>query len=172
MFGKQNQLQCLYWWWDDKLYFESNKCLGKLYHHLWGEISLSLITKISVYQSVMVPTILFVSESWNPYQNHINKPALFYKNCLCSIYAEQFTDCSIALDKIQYLQSQLRRAVHIIRMSDKRIPIYFQYSQLNNCPWNVSRPLSHFKGKLKYNFKTINSLLLSLNTTPLTVIKE
>ena len=116
----------------------------------WDVGKISLKTKISVYRAVVLTTLLYGSETWTPYRTHINQLDIFHKRCLRSIcgYTWQdkisnlylFTKCGIGGIESFLMQSQLRWAGHVIRMSDDRIPKILTYSQLYHGKPNVGRP--------------------------------
>ena len=54
------------------------------------------------------------------------------------------------------MQSQLRWAGHVIRMSDERIPKVLMYSQLDSGHSNVGRPWLWYKDKFKSNLAAVS----------------
>ena len=54
------------------------------------------------------------------------------------------------------MQSQLRWAGHVIRMSDERIPKVLMYGQLDSGHRNVGRPWLGYKDKLKSNLAAVS----------------
>ena len=145
---------------------KATQAFGKLRHRLWDERGISLKTKIGVYKAVVLTTLLYGSESWTLYRTHIKQLDVFHKRCLRSICgytlenrvpnADLFLKCQIGGIETFLLQSQLRWAGHVLRMSDDRIPKILMYSQLNDGKRNIGRPWLRYKDKLKYNLKALH----------------
>ena len=128
---------------------------GKLWHHLWDERGISLRTKIGVYIAVVLTTLLYGSESWPSFKRTTN-------SSMCSINvfhklsnADLLAKCKIGGIETFLLQSQLKWAGHVIRISDNRIHKILMYSQLSDGKCNVARPLLWYKDKLKGNLRSL-----------------
>lgn len=138
---------------------------GKLRHRLWNDRGISLRTKVCVYKAVVLTTLLYGSESWTVYRNHIQKLDVFHKNCLRTICgvtlsnrmsnSDLFMRCGIGGIESFLMQSQLRWAGHVLRMDDDRIPKQLMYGEFYSGQRNVGRPLLRFKDKLKMNLTSI-----------------
>ena len=46
----------------------------RLHGSVWGRSGISLDTKLKVYRSVVLPTLLYACENWTVYQRHAKKP--------------------------------------------------------------------------------------------------
>ena len=55
---------------------------GKLTKRLWSERGVRLVTKINVYCTVVLPTLLYGCEAWTPYRRHIRRLNQFHMRCL------------------------------------------------------------------------------------------
>ena len=145
---------------------KATTAFGKLRHRLWNERGIKLDTKIQVYKAVVLPTLLYGSEFWTPYRTHTNQLDTFHKGCLRTICGytpedkisnvDLFTKCIIGSTETFLMQSQLRWAGHVIRMSDDRIPNVLMYSQLDSGKRDVGRPWLRYKDKLKSNLTAVN----------------
>ena len=64
---------------------KASSAFGKFQQRLWKSHDVSLPTKIMVYKAVVVPTLLYSSETWTPYRHHINLLNAFHMRLLRSI---------------------------------------------------------------------------------------
>ena len=145
---------------------KATSAFGKLRHRLWNEVGIKLDTKIQVYKAVVLTMLLYGLESWTPYRSHINQLDVFHKGCLRTICGYTLEDkisnadllekCKIGGIETFLIQSQLRWAGHVIRMSDERISKVLMYSQLDSGRRNVGRPWLRYKDKLKSNLSAVN----------------
>ena len=119
-----------------------------------------------VYRAVVIPTLLYGSETWTPYKVLIKRMDAFHMRSLRQICRIKWTDkipnyivlkkCNIDGIESFLMRNQLRWVGHTTRMADERIPKMLLYGQLNNAPRKVGRPLLRFKDKLKSNLKTLD----------------
>ena len=58
----------------------------------YGSHSLRLSTKIQVYRTVVVPTLLYGAETWVLYRNQIRLLERFHQRCLRSILGIKWQD--------------------------------------------------------------------------------
>ena len=119
-----------------------------------------------VYKAVVIPTLLYGSETWTPYKELIKKMDSFHLRSLRQICRIKWTDkipnytvlqkCNIDGIETFMMKNQLRWVGHTTRMSDERIPKMLLYGELSNAPRKVGRPLLRFKDKLKSNLKALD----------------
>ena len=64
----------------------------RLSKRVWQSEALHLSTKIQVYRAVVVPTLLYGTETWAIYQKQIRLPKQFHQRCLCSILGIKWQD--------------------------------------------------------------------------------
>ena len=65
---------------------------GRLRSRLWNKHDISLPTKIMVYKAVVIPTLLYGSETWTPYRELIKKMDSFHLRSLRQICRIKWTD--------------------------------------------------------------------------------
>ena len=144
---------------------KASAAFGRLRHRLWKDRGVRLKTKIDVYHSVVIPTLLYASETWTLYRKQIKMLDSFHMRCLRSILGVSWQDRmpnNVVLAKCfstgiehMLIKSQLRWIGHVVRMSDDRIPKYLLYGQCSSGSRKVGRPLLRYKDKIKANIKTL-----------------
>ena len=112
----------------DNCLSKASSSFGRLSKKVWQSHSLRLSTKIPVYRTVVVPTLLYGAETWVLYWKQIRLLEQFRQRCLCSILSIKWQDHvpnedvlkRASLPSIQsiLLQVQLRWAGHVTRMED------------------------------------------------------
>ena len=63
-----------------------------LQHRLWSKRGMRLNTKIQVYRTVVVSTLLYESETWTTYRDHLKNPERFHMRCLRKICGVRWID--------------------------------------------------------------------------------
>ena len=58
----------------------------------WKDHGIRLDTKIQVYRTAILSSLLYGSEAWTPYRRHINKLDNFHMNCLRRISNTRWQD--------------------------------------------------------------------------------
>ena len=71
---------------------KANCAFGRLYKRVWNNKHLRIKTKISVYRAVVLTTLLYGSESWVTYRNHIKLLKRFHQHCLRTILNIHWSD--------------------------------------------------------------------------------
>ena len=102
--------------------------------------SLRLSTKIQVYRTIVVPTLLYGAETWALYREQIRLLERFHQRCLRSIFGIKWRDhvsneevlkrANLPSIESILLQVQLRWTGHITRMEDARMPKAVFFSEL------------------------------------------
>ena len=115
---------------------------GKLQRRLWSEHSVSLPIKITVYQAVVLSSLLYGCESWVLYQRSLCKLDEFHMRCKRRIAGIKWQDrvpntevlhlCGITGIEAFLLQAQFRWVGHVVRMQDDCIPKQILYGQLSS----------------------------------------
>ena len=66
---------------------KAGTAFGQLSRRLWKDRGIRLDTKIQVYQTAILSSLLYGSETWTPYRRHVKKLDNFHMN----LYAESQT---------------------------------------------------------------------------------
>ena len=121
---------------------KANSTFGRLYKRVWNNKHLRIITKISVYRAVVLTTLLYGSEFWVTYRNHINLLERFHQRCLRTILNIHWSDyitniivlerADITSIEAMLLKIQLCWAGHVARMEDHRLPKIIFYGELSS----------------------------------------
>nr|AOE48155.1 hypothetical protein [Eumigus monticolus] len=142
-------------------------CAGASFARLRSRVfdnrDLNVATKILVYNSVVVPTLLYGSETWTCYRRHLKKLEQYHQRCLRRIlrvtWQDRRTNTSI-LEETQttsvetvILRRQLRWTGHVIRMPNNRIPKKMFYSELTEGKRCVGGQRKRYRDVLKANMK-------------------
>ena len=119
---------------------EASSSFERLLKRVWQSHSLRLSTKIQVYRAVVVPTVLYIAETWVLYRKQIRLLERFHQRYLRSILGIKWQDHvsneevleRASLPSIEFilLKVQLRWAGHVIRMEDFRMPKAVFFSKL------------------------------------------
>ena len=143
---------------------KASAIFGRLPHRLWSDHGIPLSTKIGVYRTVVLTTLLYGSESWTWYRRHVQKRNQFHLKCLRKICGISWKDritnttvlerCEIGGIEALLIRGQLRWAGHLTRMEENRIPKALFYGELL-VGGQRSRGDQHkrYKDVLKYNLK-------------------
>ena len=124
---------------------------------------ISQSTKLKVYRAVVLPSLLYGSETWTAYARHSRQLNSFHLRCLRKLlhvnWREHIPDTEILdrakMDSIYAVQmkSQLRWAGHVARMPDDRLPKQIFFGELCKGARAQGRPLLRYKDTLKATLK-------------------
>ncbi len=145
---------------------KGSSAFGRLHTSVWKRKGLCLSTKLKVYKAVVLPTLLYASETWTVYQRQAKKLNHFHMTCLRKImnvkWQDKVPDTEV-LAKAQVpsiftmlMQSQLRWAGHVYRMSDSRLPKRLLYGELLNGKRSQGGQKLRFKDTLKKSLKAFD----------------
>ena len=136
---------------------------GKLRKRVFDDHDIRTSTKIKVYQAVVLPTLLYGSETWTTYRRNINALEKFHQRSLRSIlkitWEDRRTNTSILEEahctsiEAMLINNQLRWAGHVVRMADTRLPKQIFYSELSEGTRSLGKPKKRYKDNLKDNMK-------------------
>ena len=97
---------------------------------IWDRSGIRLDTKLKVYRSVVLPTLLYACETWTVYQRHAKSLNHFHTSCLRKLlkikWQDRIPDTEVlkraGMQSIHTLlkSAQLRRTGHVTRMPDER----------------------------------------------------
>ena len=142
---------------------KASAAFGRLRGSIWDRSGIRLDTKLKVYRSVVLPTLLYICKSLTVYQRHAKRLNHFHISCLSKLlkikWQDRIPDTEVL--KRARMQSvhtllklaQLRWTGHATRMPDERLPKKILYGELQ-----VGK-LSHGGQKKRYK----NILKASLN---------
>ena len=161
---------------DNKLAM-ANCAFGRLYKRVWNNNQLRIKMKITVYRAVVLTTLVYGSESWVTYWNHLKLLERFHQRCLRTILNIHWSDyitnlivleqADITSIEAMLLKIQLRWAGHVSSMEDHRLPKIILYGELSAGLRNRGAPKQHYKNTLKKSLGACN--ISHLEWTPLTV---
>ena len=136
---------------------------GKLRKRVFDKHELELDTKIRVYQAVIIPTLLYGSETWTSYRYQVKQLEKFHQRYLRSImnikwydrvtYAAVLDRASLTSIDAILQQHRLRWYGHMVRTDAQRLPKQLLFSQLSTGPRRVGAPKKRYKDALKRTFK-------------------
>ena len=65
---------------------------GRLRGSIWDRSGIRLYTKLKVYRSVVLPTLLYACETWTIYQRHARRLNNFHTSCLRKLLKIKWQD--------------------------------------------------------------------------------
>ena len=141
----------------------ASSSFGKLRTRVFENHDIRTQTKMMVYSSVVLPTLLYASEAWTTYRRHIKTLEKFHQRCIRKIlkikWQDHRTNDSVLEEsnclsiEALIIKNQLRWAGHVVRMKDTSIPKQIFYSELSEGSRRVGRQKKRFKDCLKENMK-------------------
>ena len=136
---------------------------GRLRSRVWERRGISQKTKLQVYKAVVLPSLLYGSETWTVYARHARQLNSFHLRCLRKLlnvnWSDHIPDTEILdranMDSIYavLMKSQLRWAGHVARMPDDRLPKQIFFGELCEGARPQGRPLLRYKDTLKSTLK-------------------
>ncbi len=141
----------------------ANASFGKLKNRVFNNRDLRPDTKILVYRTVVLTTLLYSSESWVTYRHHLKELEKFHQRSLrfilniswesmrSNISVLEQAGCSSI--EAMIIRNQLRWAGHVVRMKETALPKRIFYSDLTEGNRLVGRPLKRYKDLVKDNLK-------------------
>lgn len=141
----------------------ANASFGKLKGRVFNNRNLHLETKIMVYRTVVLTTLLYSSECWVTYRCHLKELEKFHQRSLRFILNISWEDMCSNVSVLEragclsieamVIRNQLRWAGHVVRMKETALPKRIFYSDLTEGKRQVGRPLKRYKDLLKDNLK-------------------
>ena len=143
---------------------KASSAFGALTSKLWNVRGIRCETKLAVYHAVVLPTLMYASETWTYYRRHLRQLDRFHISCLRQILNIRWQDRIANVEVLQraktvgmealLMKSKLRWAGHVVRMDDNRIPKQVFYSQLKNGKRRPGGQLLRYKDGLKNTLKS------------------
>ncbi|XP_063589627.1 uncharacterized protein LOC134766625 [Penaeus indicus] len=145
---------------------KASSTFGRLRNNVWERRGISLQTKLKVYRTIILTTLLYGCEAWTMYRRHERQVNHFHLSCLRNLlhirWQDKVPDTEVLkqanLPSITTVirKSQLRWAGHVSRMSDHRIPKQLFYGELCQGKRRVGGQRKRYKDSLKVSFKDFN----------------
>ena len=126
---------------------KASAAFGRLRRIIWDQSGIRLDTKLKLYRSVVLPTLLYACETPPVYKRHAKRLNHFHTSCrrklLKTKWQERVPDTEVlkraGMQSVHTLLkfAHLRWTGHIIRMSDERLPKKILYGELRRktLPW-------------------------------------
>ena len=140
---------------------KASAAFGRLRGSIWDRSGIRLDTKLKVYRSVVLPTLLCACETWTVYQRHAKRLNHFHISCLRKLLTIRWRNRipNTEVLKRAGMQSvhsllklaQLRWTGHITRMPDERLPKNVLYGELQ-----VRGQKKRYRDTLKASLKDFN----------------
>ena len=118
---------------------KANAAFGRLHGSIWDRSDIRLDTKLKVYRSVVLPTLLYACETWTVYQRHAKRLNHFHTSCLRKLlkikWQDRIPDTEVlkraGMQSVHTLLklAQLRWTGHVTRMPDERLPKKILYGE-------------------------------------------
>ncbi|CAG9116303.1 unnamed protein product [Plutella xylostella] len=139
---------------------------GKLRSKVFCSHDLKLATKISMYMAIVLPNLLYSSETWCLYRNHIRTLDRFHLKCLRSIIKIRWSDrvrntevlrrANVGGIEAYLMRRQLRWCGHVSRMAEERVAKRIFYSELEEGKRKPGGQLLRYKDVQKRHMKRCN----------------
>ena len=154
---------------DAEIYHRIQKAsvaFGKLEKRVWADRDITINTRVMVYRTCVITTLLYAAETWTTHQRHIKLLEQFHLKCLrriLDIKWQTFTPDTAVLEKSScpniesmIAAQQLRWAGHVVRMNDDRLPKQLFYGELASGKRPRHKPKKRFKDCLKNTMKDLD----------------
>ena len=119
---------------------KASAAFGRLRGSIWDRSGIRLDTKLKVYRSVVLPTLLYACETWTVYQRHAKRLNHFHTSCLRKVlkikWQDRIPDTEVlkraGMQSVHTLLklAQLRWTDHDTRMPDESLPKKILYGEL------------------------------------------
>nr|VZI49689.1 unnamed protein product [Spirometra erinaceieuropaei] len=132
---------------------------GRLQSSVWNRHGLQLRTKLKMYKTVILPTLLCGAQTWNVYTKQARRLNHFHLSCLRRIlrlsWQDRIPDTDV-LERTGILsictmlrQMQLRWSGHLVRMDDERLPKRLFYGDVATGSRRQGGQIRRYKDTLK-----------------------
>ena len=144
----------------------ASAAFGRLHGSIWDRSEIRLDTKLKVYRSVVLPTLLYAYETWTVYQRHAKRLNHFHTSCLRKLLKIKWQDripdtevpkmAGMKSIHILLILAQLRWTGHVTRMPDERLPKKILYGELQVGKRSHGGQKNRYKDTLKASLKAFN----------------
>ena len=139
---------------------------GRLRGSISDQSGIRFDTKLKVYRSVVLPTLLYACETWTVYQRHAKRLNHFLESCLRKLlkikWQERIPDTEVlkkaGMQSVHALLklAQLRWTGHVTRKPDERLPKKILYGELQVGKRSHGGQKKQYKDTLKASLKDFN----------------
>ena len=150
---------------------KASAAFGRLRGSIWDQIGIRLDTKLKIYRSVGLPTLLYACETWTVYQLHAKRLNHCHTSCLRKLlkikWQDRIPDTEVlkraGMQSIHTLLklAQLRWTGLVIRMPDEHLPKKILYGELQVGKCSHGGQKKSYKDTLKSSLKAFNILTKS-----------
>ena len=144
---------------------KAGAAFGRWKQRLRSSHDVSIRAKMSVYNAVVIPTLLNGCETWTLHRRHTKRLDSFHMRCLRRILGIQWQDRIPTTEMLQrgrstglpalQVRHQLRWAGHLVRMGRNRLPKPIFFGELAQGKRPIGMPKKRYKGALKANLKRV-----------------
>ena len=145
---------------------KASATFGRLHGSVWDRSEIRLDTKLKVYRSVVLQTLLYACETWTVYQRHAKRLNHFNTSCLRKLlkikWQDRIPDTEVlkraGMQSVHTLLklAQLRWTGHVTRMPDERLPKKILYGEFQVEKRSHGGQKKRYKGTLKASLKDFN----------------
>ena len=147
----------------DARIFKASTAFGRLRKNVWERQGRNLQTKLIIYKTVVMTTLLYACETWTVYYRHTRKLNRFHINWLRILLSITWHDMipdtevleSAGLQSIHALlkKAQLRWAGHVVRISVERLPKRLLYGEQSEGRRSTGGQIKRYKNFIKSSQK-------------------
>ncbi|XP_076034554.1 uncharacterized protein LOC143021149 [Oratosquilla oratoria] len=117
---------------------------GRLRNRIFQDHDIRTDTKMAVYNAVVIPTLLYASETWTTYRRHLDTLEKFHQRCLRSILNISWEDRRTNVSVLKAAKATSIEA-HIIKSQLRWSGLHshpqpFQYAGYSASPSHYSKP--------------------------------
>lgn len=142
------------------------RAFGSLYHRVWKSHELPIKTKIRVYETVVLSSLLYSTETLTLLERHKKRLNAFHQRCLRSMLHIKWQDRVANEDVLKRSNSmgieniikirRLRWAGHLSRMPTNRLPQQIVLGELEKGKRNRCKPKKRWIDSIKDDLKSLN----------------
>ena len=146
---------------DDEISYrvqQANRAFGRLSTRVFHNKNLTVSTKVSVYNAIVLSSLLYGSETWTLYRQQMRSLESFHMRSLRRILGVTWKDKvpntevlrrtgSVSVENVIH-RNYLRWLGHTVRMDDTRLPKQFLYGELSHGTRSAGRPLKRYRDQV------------------------
>ena len=139
---------------------------GLLKKRAWENNKLSTKVKIRIYETCVLSSLLYCSETWTTYARNIERLNSFHMRCLRKLLKIKWQDKIPDTEVLKrsglthlgtmIIQKRLRWLGHVKRMDDSRIPKTVLFSEARDGSRKQGRPLLRYHDNCKSDMKSFD----------------